>query len=483
MLNHKELLKEKREAVIFHLKIRFIEKRRGYRFCLRSCIFAHPNFHEMKDPIPGFSKLSKEEKIDWLSKTFLADNPEAKNILKQYWNPNASLQQLHEEFTENTLSNYYLPFGLAPNFLINGELYAIPMAIEESSVIAAASKAAKFWGKRGGFNAEILGTQKIGQVHFMYQGDKDKLRNFFSYVKPKLLLAVAPLTKNMEKRGGGVVNLELRDRTELLGDYHQLHCTFETRDSMGANFINSCLERFAETFKAEASTYEGFTSSERDIEIVMSILSNYVPDCLVRAEVSCDVEDLADHDLSGQDFAAKFIRAIKIAEAEPYRAVTHNKGIMNGIDAVVLATGNDFRAVEAGIHAYASKDGKYTSLSHADVRNGKFRFWMEIPLALGTVGGLTGLHPLSKIALEILQKPTAKELMKIVAAAGLAQNFAAVKSLITTGIQQGHMKMHLMNILNQLSATPQEKEVLVKHFKAHNVSHSAVEEQLEKLRA
>lgn len=437
----------------------------------------------MIDPIPGFSKLSKEEKIKWLGKTYLAGNTEAEKILKQYWNPDSKLQQLHEEFTENTLSNYYLPFGLAPNFLINGKRLAIPMAIEESSVIAAASKAAKFWGKHGGFKAEVLGTQKIGQVHFMYNGEEDKLQNFFSKIKPKLLQAVAPLIKNMEKRGGGVVNLELKDKTELLGGYHQLHCTFETKDSMGANFINSCLERFAETFQAEAKAHEAFSESEKEIEIVMSILSNYVPDCIVRAEVSCPVEELADHGMSGEDFSAKFVRAIKIAEAEPYRAVTHNKGIMNGIDAVVLATGNDFRAVEAGIHAYASKDGKYTSLSHADVRNGQFRFWMEIPLALGTVGGLTGLHPLSKIALEILQKPSAEELMKIVAVAGLAQNFAAVKSLITTGIQQGHMKMHLMNILNQLKASPSEKEVLVAHFKSHNVSHSAVEEQLENLRS
>ncbi|WP_029037778.1 hydroxymethylglutaryl-CoA reductase, degradative [Salinimicrobium xinjiangense] len=437
----------------------------------------------MIDPIPGFSKLTKEEKIQWLGRTYLAGNTDAENILKQYWNPDSRLQQLHEEFTENTLSNYYLPFGLAPNFLINGERMAIPMAIEESSVIAAASKAAKFWGKHGGFKAEVLGTRKIGQVHFMFNGKKNKLQDFFRKVKPELLEAVEPLTKNMKKRGGGVVNLELRDKTELLGGYHQLHGTFETKDSMGANFINSCLERFAETFKAEAGKYEAFSPSEKEIEIVMSILSNYVPDCLVRAEVSCPVEELADHGMSGEDFAAKFVRAIKIAEAEPYRAVTHNKGIMNGIDAVVLATGNDFRAVEAGIHAYASKDGRYTSLTHADVRNGEFRFWMEIPLALGTVGGLTGLHPLSRIALEILQKPSAEELMKIVAVAGLAQNFAAVRSLITTGIQQGHMKMHLMNILNQLNANSKEKELLVTHFKTHNVSHSAVEEQLDKLRS
>ncbi len=436
----------------------------------------------MIDPISGFSKLTKEEKIDWLKNTYLKDSDDAAKTLQQYWNADSDLQQLHEEFTENTLSNYYLPFGIAPNFMINEYRYAIPMAIEESSVIAAASKAAKFWGKRGGFKAEVLGTQKIGQVHFMFQGDKTKLKEFFRQVKPQLLEAVEPLVRNMKKRGGGVTNIELRDKTVALPDYYQLHCTFETKDSMGANFINSCLERFAETFRNAANGYLSFTSSEKDIEIVMSILSNYVPNCRVRAEVSCPIDQLADHGLTGEAFAGKFVRALKIAEIEPFRAVTHNKGIMNGIDAVVLATGNDFRAVEAGIHAYATKDGTYTSLTHADVRNGQFRFWMEIPLALGTVGGLTGLHPLSRIALEILQKPSAEELMKIVAVAGLAQNFAAVKSLITTGIQQGHMKMHLMNILNQLKATSSEKGVLAEHFKKHNVSHSAVEEALNNIR-
>ena len=436
----------------------------------------------MVKPISGFSRLSKQEKIDWLCSTYLSKSPDAAKILEQYWNENTSLQQLHEEFTENTLSNYYLPFGLAPNFVINEERYAIPMAIEESSVIAAASKAAKFWGKRGGFKAKVLGTQKIGQVHFMYSGKKEKLEQFFDQTKPALLEAVAPLVENMKKRGGGVTDIELRDRTALLDNYYQLHATFETKDSMGANFINSCLERFAQTFKAAASNFDHFDEAERELEIVMSILSNYVPGCLVRAEVSCSVEELADHDLSGAAFAEKFVRAIKIAEVEKYRAVTHNKGIMNGIDAVVLATGNDFRAIEAGIHAYASRDGKYSSLTHVEVRNGIFNFWIEIPLSLGTVGGLTNLHPLSRIALEILQKPSAEELMKIIAVAGLAQNFAAIKSLITTGIQQGHMKMHLMNILNQLRATPQEKEAVVAHFRTHQVTHKAVEEQLNQLR-
>lgn len=438
---------------------------------------------KMIKPITGFSRLTKKEKIDWLAETYLKDRPEDVAVLRQYWNEDSRLQQLHDEFTENTLSNFYLPFGLAPNFLINGDLLAIPMAIEESSVIAAASKAAKFWRTRGGFKAEVIDTKKIGQVHFNFFGNKQKLEQFFKATKPKLLEAVKPITRNMEKRGGGVLDIKLKDKTAEIDNYYQLHCEFETKDSMGANFINSCLEKFAEVFQNEARDYPDFSSEEKDIEIIMSILSNYVPECLVRAEVSCPVEELNENkDLNGEDFAKKFIQAVNIAEVEPYRAVTHNKGIMNGIDAVVLATGNDFRAVESGIHAYAARNGKYSSLTHASLENGIFKFWIEIPLALGTVGGLTSLHPLVKLALDILQQPSAKELMKIVAVAGLAQNFAAINSLTTTGIQQGHMKMHLMNILNQNNATEAEKKTLTKHFTKHTVTHSSAVEELNKLR-
>jgi len=394
------------------------------------------------------------------------------------------VQKLHDEFIENTITNYYLPLGIAPNFLINNKLYAIPMAIEESSVVAAASKAAKSWFDRGGFKSEIIGTEKVGQVHFMYYGDSTKLEKFFSDVHQKLLEDAKPLTKNMEKRGGGISKIELRNKTSQLKDYYQLHCTFETMDAMGANFINSCLEQFAQTFKNEAQNFSLFTEMEKQIEIVMSILSNYVPDCIARAEVHCAIEDLKMNTVvSPQEFAKKMLRAIDIANVEPHRAVTHNKGIMNGIDAVILATGNDFRAVEAGVHAYAAKDGKYKSLTHASIENGIFKFWIEIPLALGTVGGLTNLHPLVKLALEILQQPSAKELMQIVAVAGLAQNFAALSSLVTTGIQEGHMKMHLLNILNLLGATDIEKDNIINYFKNHTVTHSAVVEAFEKLRS
>jgi len=437
----------------------------------------------MSKTISGFSKLTKSKKIDWIVDTYFLNAESARDVLKQYWNSNDALQQLHDEFIENTITNYYLPFGVAPNFLINKKLYTIPMAIEESSVVAAASKAAKFWLERGGFKTKVISTTKIGQVHFIYKGDFEKLKQFFSLVKSKLFETTKAITRNMKKRGGGILDIELRDKTTDIDSYYQLHASFETLDAMGANFINSCLEQFAKTFKFEALSFKLFSETEKHIEIIMSILSNYVPDCLVRAEVSCKIEDLSDNSsISGEAFANKFIQAVRIAEVEPYRAVTHNKGIMNGIDAVVLATGNDFRAVEAGVHAYASKSGKYSSLTHVKVEQGLFTFWMEIPLALGTVGGLTGLHPLVKLALELLHKPSAKELMQIVAVAGLAQNFAALRSLTTTGIQQGHMKMHLMNILNQFEANDAEKKYITEHFKTNVVTHSAVIEALKKLR-
>ncbi len=437
----------------------------------------------MNNAVAGFSKLSKEEKIKWIANEYFSNPSEAVATLKQYWNTDVKLQQLHDEFIENTITNFYLPMGIAPNFMINGKYYSVPMVIEESSVVAAAAKSAKFWSARGGFKATVLNTEKIGQVHFIFKGDSAKLQSFFDTFKKDLIASTESITKNMQKRGGGILAMELRNKTAELEHYYQLHVTFDTKDSMGANFINSCLEQLAKTLKETALHYEAFSETEKEISVVMSILSNYVPNCIVRAEVSCKVEELAEKKIENpQLFAEKFVQAVRIAEIEPYRAVTHNKGIMNGIDAVVLATGNDFRAVEAGIHAYASQNGQYSSLSHAKIENGIFTFWMEIPLALGTVGGLTSLHPLVKLALEVLGKPSAQELMQIVAVTGLAQNFAALRSLTTTGIQEGHMKMHLNNILNQYQATVEERKAIAKHFENHTVSHASVVELIENLR-
>jgi hydroxymethylglutaryl-CoA reductase len=437
----------------------------------------------MADPVSGFSTKTKEEKIQWLVKNYLNNDPSAVSNLKRYWNIDGKLQKLHDDFIENTLTNYYLPLGIAPNFLINDTLYALPMVMEESSVVAAASNAAKFWLKRGGFIAEVIGTEKNGQVHFNFFGNESDLKVFFAEVKPKLIESVADIQKNMKKRGGGLLDITLNDRNEKLKGYFQLHCTFETLDAMGANFINTCLETIAKTFEKAAENHEVFTKNKSYPEVVLSILSNYVPECLVRAEVRCKVSELNQKNIDGATFAEKFVRAVQIAEVEPRRAVTHNKGIMNGVDALILATGNDFRAVEAGVHSYAAKDGTYRSLTHAKIEGDEFCFWIEMPLAVGTVGGLTSLHPMVKLVFRILQKPNAKKLMELVAVAGLAQNFAAIKSLVTTGIQKGHMKMHLMNILNQLKATSEEKEETQRHFKKNVITHGAVVRFVEDLRA
>jgi hydroxymethylglutaryl-CoA reductase len=435
----------------------------------------------MQTPVSGFSKLSKKEKIAWIVKSHFHNTTEAKKIVEQYWNEEDQLQQLHDDFIENTISNFYLPLGVAPNFNINGKLYTIPMAIEESSVVAAAAKAAKYWGDRGGFKTEILGEEKIGQIHFIYKGDAIKLEHFITKIKDQLREDVSDINTNMEKRGGGIRSIELRNKTTLIENYFQLHLCFLTVDSMGANFINSCLEAIAKRLQHYLQAETIFTEEEKEIEIVMSILSNYVPNCIAKASVSCLIEALEQEEgLSKQAFAEKFVRAINIAQKEPFRAVTHNKGIMNGVDAVVIATGNDFRAVEAGAHAFAARNGQYASLSHAYIAEDSLHFELELPLAIGTVGGLTNLHPLVKWSLELLGHPSAKDLMQVITVAGLAQNFAAIRSLVTSGIQKGHMKMHLLNILNQLNATPAQKEAAIIFFKTNSVSHSAVANFLKK---
>ncbi|MBR9920087.1 MAG: hydroxymethylglutaryl-CoA reductase, degradative [Bacteroidetes bacterium] len=435
--------------------------------------------------VSGFSKLSKREKLEWVAKHFFKDPEGVMRELMSFWHRDDDQQRIFDGFSENTLSNYYLPFGVAPNFRINDTVYSIPMVIEESSVVAAASSAAKYWLNRGGFKAEVIKTTKIGQVHFSWAGDTENLRDAFPALKQKLQQDAADITANMEKRGGGVLDIQLLDMTHLEENYYQLKVSFETCDSMGANFINSVLESYGDSLRAFVSQYAAFSDEERDLEVIMAILSNYTPECLVRAWVECPVEEMAPcgDDLTAREFAEKFNKAVRIARIDPYRATTHNKGIFNGIDAVVLATANDFRAVEACGHTYAARDGQYRSLSQCEIKEGVFRFWLDLPIALGTVGGLTRLHPIARRSLEMLGEPSAHELMQIIASVGLAQNFAAVRSLVTTGIQKGHMKMHLHNILTHFEATENEMLEAFNYFKDKVVSFSAVREFLEIFRS
>lgn len=433
--------------------------------------------------ISGFSKFSKSEKIEWLKANFLNEYDES-DVLTIFQQNDVDLQKVIDGFSENTISNFVLPYGLAPNFLIDGNLYCVPMVIEESSVVAAASAGAKYWQERGGFKTTILGTTKIGQVHFVWNGESSKLISIFPEIEKTLRFKAAPICENMAKRGGGITKVELLDFTDKEKGLYQLRVHFETCDSMGANFINSVLENFATSLEDYFVDNPLFTDAEKDINIIMSILSNYTPECVVRAEVSCPVKDLGTfaNGMMAEHLAEKFRMAVRIAHIDPYRATTHNKGIYNGIDAVVLATGNDFRAIEAAGHTYAAKDGQYRSLSYCEVENGIFRFWLDIPLALGTVGGLTSLHPLAKLSLDILGNPSAEQLMRIIASVGLAQNFGAVRSLVTTGIQQGHMKMHMMNILNHLKAKDQESASAIKYFEDKTVSFAGVRDYINELR-
>lgn len=437
----------------------------------------------MKKSISGFSKLSKRKKLRWIVENFFKDPENVMRELMSHWHPNEEQQRVLDGFSENTISNYVLPFGVAPNFVINDKTYVLPMVIEESSVVAAASSAAKFWMERGGFKAKVIATKKVGQVHFSWSGSAEKLNRVFEELEAQLRIDVSHITANMENRGGGILDISLLDMTHLENDYFQLKVNFETCDSMGANFINSVLEEFGRSLKNFVATHETFEEKEKELTVIMAILSNYTPECLVRAWVECPVEDLGiNGDLDASTFAQKFCKAIRIAHIDPHRATTHNKGIFNGIDAVVLATANDFRAVESCGHTYAARDGQYRSLSYCSVENGVFKFWMDLPIALGTVGGLTKLHPVARRSLELLGNPSASELMEIIAVAGLAQNFAAVKSLVTTGIQKGHMKMHLLNILNHLGANEKEVKETVNYFKDKVVSFSAVRDFLDLIR-
>ena len=431
----------------------------------------------------GFSKLLKEEKLKLIANYF--ENPgEVISLLKSYWHSDSKQQQLFDEFSENTITNFFIPYGISPNVTINGKDYIVPMVIEESSVVAAASAAAKFWGDRGGFHAEVIDVRKVGQVHFGWSGDKEKLFALFPKIEERLLADTATMTEKMKKRGGGILGMRLIDYSAQIPDYYQIRVEFGTGDAMGANFINSVLEQFGHSLQDFFAEQKDLPEELRKVEIIMTILSNNTPDCRVKVWVECPVEQLdgIDEHLSGAEYAKKFKKAVDIAHIDTDRATTHNKGIYNGIDAVVIATGNDFRAVEAAGHTFASRNGHYESLSTATIENGIFHFELEVPMALGTVGGLTSLHPLAKKTLELLGNPTAPELMTIAATMGLANNFSAVRSLTTKGIQAGHMKMHLNNILNQLKASDDEKKKAREYFKDKTVSFAAVEQFLDSLR-
>ena len=442
----------------------------------------HTNAKTVGYPVSGFSKFDKEGRREWLASTYLPDGGTAG--LDRFDAADTTLQDVLDGFSENTLGNYPLPFGVAPNFLVDGKTYAVPMVIEESSVVAAASSAAKYWLTRGGFTTQVIATEKLGQVHFRWSGRPERRAALLPTLRTRVRAQTAELTQRMEARGGGLRELRWLHLPEVAPDCYQLLVSFGTADSMGANFINTVLEAIGGVLERWALDSEELRADERELEVVMAILSNHTPNCVVTARVSSPIEEMniPGAGVDAADFCRRFRYAVEIARQDTYRAVTHNKGIMNGVDAVVLATGNDFRATEAAVHAFAARDGRYRSLSRCRIEGERFIFELTLPLSLGTVGGLTKLHPLASTALDMLGRPGAEELMSIAAATGLAQNFAAVRSLVTTGIQRGHMKMHLQNVLSSLEATPEERRGAVEFFRQRTVSHHGVRQYLDQVR-
>ena len=427
----------------------------------------------------GFSKLDRAERIDYIVKYAHLTAPNAASLYG-FDASQIGQQVMFEEMIENYTGNFPVPMGVVPNMVINGTSYLVPYATEESSVVAAASKAAKYWADRGGFEATVKSLTKKGQVHFFWQGDPSKIRMLFPALQMKLLQSAESLTQRMRSRGGGIREIVLLDKTKELPNYYQVDVSFRTAEAMGANFINSCLEKMALCLQ----TAQELISEDGKPEVVMSILSNYTPDCRVTCFVEAPIAALTgwSNTLSPLAFAMKFKQAVEIAQIDVARAVTHNKGIFNGMDAVLLASGNDLRATAAAGHAFAARSGTYQSLTSLSLDNDLFRYTLEVPLALGTVGGITHMHPVVNLASAMMNHPDARSLMMIVAASGLASNFSAIASLITSGIQEGHMKMHLSNILNQLNASDSEKDILRARLGSETVNYEAVEQHMIQIR-
>lgn len=378
-----------------------------------------------------------------------------------------------ERMIENVIGRYALPLGAARNFVVNGKSYFVPMVIEEPSVVAAASNGARMAKAGGGFRADADEPLMIGQLQIVGINDLQQAREALEAKKDFLLDLAAESCPNLLKRGGGPRDIELRElpKTEA-GPMLILHLIMDVRDVMGANLINTALEYLA----PEAEKISGG-------QIRLRILSNLADRRLARASCTVPPAVLAFKDLDGETVISHMLEAAAFAEADPYRAVTHNKGIMNGIDAVVLAVGNDWRSVEAGAHAWAARSGQIRPLSHwrRDPETGNLCGNIELPLAAGIYGGATGVHPGAAAGLKLMGIQSAKELAGVIAAVGLAQNLAALKALATEGIQRGHMSLHARQVAMAAGAQGEAADrIAAQMIRDNRISLSYAAELLEK---
>ncbi len=360
---------------------------------------------------------------------------------------------------ENVVSTFRLPFAVATNFLVNEKDYLIPMVIEEPSVVAAVSFAGKLFRESGGFKTSSTPPIMIGQIQILDIIDIESARIDLEEKKQSILIKANEVGGSIVKRGGGAVDIQIRAiEHPIAGSMLILHLHYDCRDAMGANAINTALEHIAPMI-------EKITRGR----VNLKILSNLSTERRAFATGMILANSLKRHDLSGNAVASAIVEAGILAEIDPYRATTHNKGIMNGIDAVVLATGNDWRAVEAGAHAFAARHGTYRSLTKWwQDEAGNLHGSIDVPLAVGIVGGATRVHPKAQTALEILGVKSAQELAEVIAAVGLAQNFAAIRALATEGIQKGHMRMHARQLAAAAGAVQEAIPMIVEHMIEEN---------------
>lgn len=417
------------------------------------------NLMEITSRIPGFYKMSIEEKKRHIIDLLQLEAEEAELLLGEVSLP----EEIADKMIENVVGTFSLPLGLGLNFLINDKDYIIPMAVEEPSIVASASYMAKIVREAGGFKTEATDRVMIGQIQVVGCPDFAEAEKSILREKEMLINAANDAYPSMLARGGGAKDLEVRIINEGNTPYSQMlivHLFVDTRDAMGANIINTMAESIA-------PVVEHLTQGK----VYLRILSNYAVHSLAKATCVVPPHLLKTGEYSGEEVRDGIVHAYEFAASDPYRAVTHNKGIMNGIDPVIIATGNDWRAVEAGAHAYAARSGQYSSMTvWSQDGDGNLVGELELPMSLGIVGGASRVHPMAKLAYKLLRVDSAKELAQVIVAVGLAQNMGALKALVTDGIQKGHMALHSRSVAMAAGATGELVDIVSeKLIEANNI--------------
>lgn len=408
---------------------------------------------EQKQFFSGFYKHSISRRIELVQSWLELDFDRVDTVLSE---------DVGNQMIENYLFNYHLPLGVAVNFMINQKAYVIPMAIEEPSVIAAASFASKTLGN---IEAETKDRLLIGQIVMTVTQPFAEIELIIENNKDRLLKIASEASQSMVNRGGGPRDIWVEEKKHPKESFISIYLSLDPCDAMGANVINTVLEALAPTMETLI-----------DGEVLMSILSNYQPHAVTVATAKVPIKSLHQNELEALKLAKRIELASEYAKIDPYRATTHNKGIMNGIDGVVIATGNDWRAIEAGAHAYAARNGHYGSLTQWHISDDEHVLIgkIELPLQVATVGGTLSSHPTARLALKMMDIQSAKELANVIASVGLAQNFAAVRALVSDGIQKGHMRMQARALAMQVGATIEEIPAVVEGLSAATRMNSQV---------